>query len=57
MKKVVLRRMGGSIGATIPKELSKRYHLKKGDEAFVVETDRGILLTLFDPNFKKAMDI
>lgn len=55
VKKVVLRQMGGSIGATIPKELSELFHLKKGDEVFIIETDRGILLTPFDPNFEKAM--
>ena len=56
IKKVMLRQMGGSIGATIPREISERYHLNKGDELFVMETDRGILLTPYDPNFEKAMD-
>lgn len=55
MKKVVLRKMGGSIGATIPKEMADLYHLNQGDEIFVLETDRGILLTPYDPNFEKAM--
>jgi len=56
VKKVTLRQMGGSIGATIPRELSKRYHLNSGDEIFVMETERGILLTSYDPEFEKAMD-
>ncbi len=55
-KKVTLRQMGGSIGATIPRELSERYHLNPGDEVFVMETERGILLTPYDPEFEKAMD-
>jgi len=57
VKKVILRQMGGSIGATIPKELSDRYHLNKGDEIFVMETERGILLTPYDPDFEKAMAV
>jgi putative addiction module antidote len=56
-KKVVLRQMGGSIGATIPKEIADRFHLSKGDEVFVSETDKGILITPYDANFDKAMAV
>lgn len=55
--KVVLRQMGGSIGATIPKEIAVRFHLSKGDEVFISETDKGILITPYDPEFDKAMAI
>ncbi len=55
VKKVVLRQMGGSVGATIPKEMADRFHLSKGDEIFILETDQGILLTPYDPDFEKAM--
>ncbi len=55
IKKVTLRQMGGSIGATIPREISERYHLNKGDEVFIVENDQGILLTPYDPDFEEAM--
>ena len=53
-KKIILRQMGGSIGATIPKEIAERFHLSKGDEVFVSETDKGILITPYDPIFDKA---
>jgi len=56
-KKIILRQMGGSIGVTIPKEIAERFHLGKGDEVFVSETDKGILITPYDPNFKKAMAV
>ena len=46
---------GGSIVATLPKETADRYNIKPGDELFVVETDRGPLLTPYDPNFDIAM--
>ncbi len=55
VRKVTLRQMGGSIGATLPKDFADRLHLAVGDEVFVVETDQGILLTPFDPTFDKAM--
>ncbi len=57
IKKVVLRQMGGSIGTTLPKEIADRFHLKKGDEVYITETDRGILITPYDPEFDKAMAV
>jgi len=56
-KKIVLRQMGGSIGATIPKEMAERFHLSKGDEVFVTETDKGILIMPYDPQFEEAMSV
>lgn len=55
VKKITLRQVGGSIGATLPKDMADRLHLGVGDEVFVVETDQGILLTPFDPAFDRAM--
>lgn len=52
---VKLRKMGGSIGATIPKDLAERLHLDVGDEVFIVATDKGLLITPYDPTFEKAM--
>lgn len=52
---LTLRRTGGSISATLPKEQAERLKLEAGDQIFAVETDRGILLTPYDPNFEQAM--
>ena len=56
IRKVSLRRMGGSIGATIPKDIAERLHMEAGDEVFAIETEEGVLLTPFDPTFEKAME-
>lgn len=56
-KKIVLRQMGGSIGATIPREIADRFHLNKGDEVYVSETAEGILITPYDPTFDEAMAV
>lgn len=56
-KKITLRQMGGSIGATIPKEIAERFHLSKGDEVYVSETHKGILITPYDPDFDRAMAV
>jgi antitoxin MazE len=55
VRKITLRQVGGSIGATLPKDMADRLHVKPGDEMFAIETDRGILLTPYDPTFEKAM--
>lgn len=55
VRTVTLRKMGGSIGATLPKDLAERLNLDAGDEVFVVETERGLLITPYDPTFEKAM--
>jgi antitoxin MazE len=52
-----LRRVGGSIGATLPKDMVDRLHLSAGDTVFAVETDRGILLTPYDPDTEEALSI
>ena len=56
VKKVMARRMGGSVGATFPKETAERFHIKAGDTLNVVETPEGILITPLDPEFEKALE-
>jgi len=55
VKKIKLRRVGGSVGATIPKEMADRLRIGPGDEVFAVETDKGILLTPYDITFERTM--
>lgn len=55
VRKISLRKVGGSIGATLPKDMVDHLHLKAGDEVFMVETERGILITPYDPTFEHAM--
>lgn len=56
-KKVTVRKMGGSLGVTLPKDFAKRMQVREGDTLYAVETDQGILLTPLDPTFEKAMRI
>jgi len=55
VKQITLRRSGGSISATLPKDMVERLHVEAGDEVFVIETERGLLLTPYDPEFEDAM--
>jgi len=52
---VTLRQAGGSVSATIPKELARRFHLEPGDRIQVIETEAGILLTPYDPTVQHAL--
>jgi putative addiction module antidote len=52
-----LRRAGGSISATLPKDMAERLHLTAGDTVLAIETDRGILLTPYDPQTEEALAI
>jgi len=53
---IKLRRMGGSLGSTFPKGIMDRLKLEDGDEMFVLEDERGMYLTPFDPKFDKVME-
>ncbi len=57
IRRIAMRRAGGSVTVTIPKEMAERYHLVAGEEGFAIETDRGVLLTAYDPEFEKAMKV
>lgn len=54
---VKLRRAGGSIAATLPKDMADRLKLQAGDTVIAIETDRGILLTPYDPDTEEALSI
>lgn len=45
------------MGATLPKDMVDRLNLGVGDRVLAVETERGILLTPYDPAVEKALGI
>jgi len=56
-KEVTLRQAGGSVSATLPKDMADRLRLEAGDRVLVVETDRGILLTPYDPEAERTLRV
>jgi antitoxin MazE len=57
VRELTLRQVGGSIGATIPKDMADRLHLEAGDRVLAIETDRGILLTPYDPDVEAGLAV
>ena len=56
-KEIMLRQAGGSVSATLPKDMADRLRLEAGDRVLAVETDGGILLTPYAPETAKALEI
>ncbi len=53
MLKTAVRRVGNSLGITLPKTIVENYRLSVGDELHLVETEEGLVLTPFDPKFQQ----
>ena len=57
VKTLKLRRAGESVSATLPKDMLERLNLTAGDRVLAIETERGILLTRFDPKAERAQEV
>ena len=57
IKRIAMRRAGGSVTVTIPKDMAERNHMTAGEDGFAIETDQGVLLTAYDVTFEKAMQM
>ena len=57
VKEVTVRRVGGSVGTTLPKDMADRLRVTPGDRLLAVETEDGILLTPYDPEMQEALAI
>ncbi len=57
VRETKLRRVGGSVAATLPKDLADRLRLRAGDRLLAIETDQGIPLTPYDPETQKALEV
>ena len=53
MLRTAVRRVGNSLGITLPKTILESYHLSEGDELHLIETGDGVMLSPFDPQFAK----
>lgn len=57
VREVTVRRVGGSMGTTLPKDMAERLRVEPGDVLLAIETDVGILLTPYDPVVQEALAV
>jgi putative addiction module antidote len=51
-----IRKVGNSLGATIPQDVAVRLNVKEGDSLFLTEAPGGYLVTPYDPEFQHQME-
>jgi putative addiction module antidote len=55
MVKLTIRKVGNSLGLTLPAEAAKALRVKEGDAIYLTETPEGYQLVAHDPDFEKTM--
>lgn len=55
MVKLTIRKVGNSLGVTLPAEAAKALRVKEGDALYLTETPEGYQLVAHDPDFEKTM--
>ncbi len=55
-RKLKVRRIGGSLGVTLPKELLDDLGVGEGDALYSVRTPNGVELTPYDPDFAEVLE-
>lgn len=51
-----IRKVGNSLGATIPQEVAARLKVAEGDSLYLTEAPGGYLITPYDPEFERQME-
>ena len=57
MVKLKVRKVGNSLGFTLPAEAAQALHVKEGDALYLTEAPGGFRLTPYDPEFAKSMEV
>ena len=55
MATLKITRIGNSLGVILPKEITARLKLAKGDEIAAIDTPNGVELSPYDPAFDEKM--
>jgi putative addiction module antidote len=56
-KALKIRKIGGSLGVTMPKALLDELGVGEGDSLFPVRMKDGVQLSAYDPEFETQMDV
>jgi len=57
MVKLTVRKVGNSLGVTLPAQAARALHVKEGDQLYLTEAPDGFRLTPYDPDFARTMEV
>ena len=57
MIKLKVRKVGNSLGVTLPAEVARALHVREGDPLYLTQAPDGFRLTPYDPEFAEGMAI
>jgi putative addiction module antidote len=57
MTTLKLTTVGNSVGVVLPRELMAKLRVSKGDSLYVTETQRGVELSPYRPDFARQMNV
>lgn len=55
MVKLTVRKVGNSLGVTLPAQAAQALRVREGDVLYLTETPEGFRVTAFDPEFEASM--
>jgi putative addiction module antidote len=57
MVRLTVRKVGNSLGVTLPAQAAQTLRVKEGDELYLTEAPGGFRVTPYDPGFKQTMEV
>ena len=57
MVQLTVRKVGNSLGVTLPSQATQALGVKEGDKLFLTETPDGFRVTPYDPEFEASMKL
>jgi putative addiction module antidote len=57
MVQLTVRKVGNSLGVTLPAQAAQTLHVKEGDKLFLTEAPGGFRITSYDPKFAETMEV
>lgn len=57
MIKLTVRKVGNSLGVTLPAQAAQALRVREGDALYLTETPGGYRITSYDPDFEETMEL
>lgn len=57
MVRLTVRKVGNSLGVTLPAQAAQALRVKEGDALYLTETPGGFRITPYDPDFAETVEV